>query len=189
MDTKLSTIVSGSIADLAQCQNQSVAESFVTADVIVLVDTSGSMAATDSRGGRSRYDIACEELARLQANMPGRIAVLAFSDTTVFAPGGVPPFLAGGTDLADALQFAKVADIPGTRFIVISDGEPDSEITALAVARTYQCRIDVVFVGPEAHPHGRAFLQQLAAASEGQLVTADRANELAASVETLLLNA
>jgi len=186
---QLSTFVTGSLEDQARRNHQSLAESFASADVVVIVDTSGSMAATDSRGGRSRYDVACDELAALQAHMPGKIAVLAFSDSTVFAPSGVPPFLSAGTNLAGALRFAKVADVPGMRFIVISDGEPDSEVTALAVASTYQNRIDVIFVGPESYPRGRDFLQRLAEASGGKLVTADRANELAASVETLLLSA
>jgi Mg-chelatase subunit ChlD len=189
MDSALSTHVTGSLEDISRRNQQSLAESFVNADVVVIVDTSGSMAATDSRGRRSRYEVACEELAALQAHMPGKIAVIAFSDNTVFVPGGCPPFLGLGTDLAGALRFAKVADVPGMRFIVISDGEPDDEAAALAVASTYKSRIDVIYVGPEAYPRGRNFLQQLAAASSGKLVTADRANELAASVETLLLSA
>ena len=39
--------------------------------------------------------------------MPGKLAVIAFSDSTVFAPGGQPPLLGSGTNLAGALRFAK----------------------------------------------------------------------------------
>lgn len=185
----LSTIVNGSLADQARHNNTSLAESFLSATLIVVIDVSGSMGATDSRGGRSRYDVACAELADLQQSMPGKVAVIAFSSDTVFVPGGVPPFLGGGTDLAGALQFAHVADTPGMRFVVISDGEPDDSAAALTVASTYAARIDCVYVGPEASPHGRKFLQQLAKRSGGQSVTANRAQELRANIEALLLSA
>ena len=187
--TELSTIVAGSLADQARTNNTSLAESFLSAALIVIVDTSGSMGATDSRGGRSRYDVACAELADLQRTMPGKVAVIAFSSDTVFVPGGVPPFLGGGTDLAGALQFAHVADTPGMRFVVISDGEPDDSAAALTVTSTFAARIDTIYVGPEANPSGRHFLQQLAKSSGGKSVTADRATELRSSIEALLLSA
>jgi Mg-chelatase subunit ChlD len=187
--TELSTIVSGSLADQARLNNTSLAESFLSAALIVIVDTSGSMGAQDSRGGQSRYNVACAELADLQRTMPGKVAVIAFSSSVEFVPGGVPPFLGGGTDLAGALQFAHVADTPGMRFVVISDGEPDSASDALAAAKKYANRIDTIYVGPESDLSGRKFLQQLAKASGGQSVTADRAKELRATIETLLLSA
>jgi Mg-chelatase subunit ChlD len=121
--------------------------------------------------------------------MPGKMAVIAFSSDTVFVPGGVPPFLGGSTDLAGALQFAHIADTPGMRFVVISDGEPDSAADALDAARKYTNRIDTIYVGPESDLSGRKFLQKLAAASGGQSVTADRAQELRSSIEALLLSA
>ncbi len=187
--SQLSTVVSGSIADLARANNTTLAESFMTADLIVIVDTSGSMGTQDSRGGRSRYDVACAELADLQQSLPGKVAVIAFSSDVEFVPGGVPPYLGGGTDLAGALRFAHVADTPGMRFVVISDGQPDDSAAALAEARTYTSRIDTIYVGPEGQSGGRKFLEQLAKASGGQSVSADRAAELRASIETLLLSA
>ena len=183
------TVVPGSLSDVSAKGGQSLAESFITAEAVILVDVSGSMGAHDSRGGRTRYDVALAELAALQGSMPGRLAVIAFSDEPQFVPGGVPPYLAGDTDLAAGLQFAKVADVAGMRFIVISDGEPNSEERALAVAATFTNRIDTVFVGPEAFPQGRRFLERLAAAHGGQSVTADRANELASQAARLLLGA
>jgi Mg-chelatase subunit ChlD len=180
-------VVVGSISDIAQRNGTSLAESFVSCDAVVIVDVSGSMAAKDSRGGRSRYDIALEELATLQSHLPGKIAVIAFSDSVVFVPGGQPPFMGSGTDLASALRFAKVADVPDMRFFIISDGSPDDEQAALNVAKSYSNRIDTIFVGPESYPRGREFLETLARASGGQSTTADRVQELAAKVETLLL--
>jgi len=147
------------------------------------------MDANDSRGGHTRYEVACEELANLQANLPGKIAVLAFSDCTMFCPSGKPYFMGLGTNLAGALRFAKVADLPGMRFFVISDGLPNNESEALTVAAQYKARIDCIFVGKESDNFARAFMSKLAAASGGKSVTADRAKELAPTIERLLLSA
>lgn len=175
---------------MAKAQNVSIAEAFLGAKVVVLVDVSGSMNTNDSRGKRSRYAVALEELAKIQASHPGQVAVIAFSSTSQFCPGGAPPFIGAGTDLADALRFAQVADAPGMRFIVVSDGYPDDEKAALAVAAQYKARIDSVFVGPESDlDGGRAFLRLLAQRCGGQPVTADRVVELAATVDRLLLAA
>lgn len=182
-------IITGSLSAIAQQNNTSVAESFVNADAIVIVDTSSSMSAHDSRGGKSRYDVACEELKTLQANLPGKLALLSFSDDVIFCPNGVPFDFSSMTDLARALKFAKMGDLSsGMRFIVISDGEPNSEEDALAVARTYKNKIDTVYVGPEGGD-GQAFLKRLAKASGGQSVTSDRVKELASTVKKLLLTA
>lgn len=181
-------VVKGSLSDIAKATGASLAETFLSADVIVLVDTSSSMEAHDAPGGKSRYDAACTELANLQATIPGKVAVISFASTgsVMFCPNGQPFNLQGGTDLAGALGFAKVADVPDMRFVVISDGQPDSEREALKVAASYQNRIDTIFVGPEGDAHGRAFLAKLASAKNGQAVTADRVAQLASKVQYLL---
>jgi len=180
-------VVKGSLSDIAKQTGTSLAETFLSADVIVLVDTSSSMQAMDAPGGQTRYDAACTELANLQATIPGKVAVISFSGNsqTMFCPNGQPFNLEGGTDLAGALTFAKVADVPDMRFVVISDGQPDSEREALKVAATYLNRIDTIFVGPEGAP-GRTFLAKLASAKNGQAVTADRVAQLASKVQYLL---
>ena len=182
-------LIRGSLSDVSRREGMSLAESFVGVDVVILLDVSGSMVMEDSRDGRSRYDVALEELAQLQANMPGKIAVIGFSNYPEFAPNGKPAFQGGNTDLAKALQFARMADIVGMRFIVVSDGQPDNEREALDVAATYQGRIDCVYVGPEHDRFGQDFLNKLAHAHGGQKVTADRVQQLAAKIETLLLSA
>lgn len=180
-------IVVGSVANIAQSRNVSIAESFLDADVVIVVDVSGSMHAQDSHNGQCRYEVACQELARLQCDLPGKVAVIAFSSYVQFVPGGVPPFMGGGTNLADALKFVQVAD-GLVRFIIISDGLPDDGQAALSVARQFKSRIDTVYIGPEDDLHGgRRFLEKLAAASGGQFATADRAKELAGTLEKLLL--
>ncbi|MDA8189597.1 MAG: VWA domain-containing protein [Dehalococcoidales bacterium] len=181
-------LVTGSIGQIAQRDGISIAESFLTADVIVLVDVSGSMAAHDSRGGKQRYEVACQELTKLQNTLPGKLAVVAFSSETQFVPGGQPPFLSGSTDLAGALRFVQPAD-GCVRFIVVSDGYPDEPEEALAIARRFQSVIDVVYVGPESDLIGLRFLEDLARAAGGRFVKAEKAAELADKVSTLMIGA
>ena len=47
-------VVKGSLTDIAKQNGTSLAETFLSADVIVLVDTSSSMEAHDAPGGKSR---------------------------------------------------------------------------------------------------------------------------------------
>ena len=182
-------IIPGSLGAIAQRTGQSLAESFVSADAIVIVDTSGSMNSNDSRGSHSRYDVAKDELAALQNSLPGKIAVLSFSEDVLFCPSGIPTYLGGGTNLAGALRFARAADLPGMKFIVISDGQPDDETGALREAAKFKNKIDVIYVGPESYPTGRLFLQKLAQASGGEIITADRAQNLLQAAQQLLLKA
>jgi hypothetical protein len=180
MNTAIDTrkgLVKGSLGDVAQANKQSLAQTFVNAEVVVLVDTSGSMTTLDSRGGRSRHDVACEELARLQGQLPGKIGVISFADNAMFCPNGQPYNMSGSTNMAAALKFAKVADVPGIRFILISDGEPNEPGKTLEIAHTYRAKIDTIFVGPEGGA-GQDFLRQLAAASGGSAVLSNRAANL-----------
>lgn len=178
--------VSGSIGAVAKRDGQSLAESFLSADAIILVDVSGSMGTNDSRGGQTRYDVACQELVRLQEQMPGKLAVVAFSDVAQFCPSGIPPFWGSGTNLAGALEFVQPAD--GTvRFIVVSDGYPDEAQAALSIAAGFQSQIDCVYVGPERDRSGAEFLQRLARAGRGHYVVDTQVDQLAEKVETLLL--
>lgn len=182
MNTQL---IQGSIGAIAQRDGKSIAESFVNADVVIIVDTSSSMGQHDARGNQSRYEVACDELRKLQASLPGKLALLSFSDDVQFCPNGIPFNFNGMTDLAKALKFAKMADVSGMRFIVISDGEPNDEDESLRVAKTYKNRIDTIFVGPEGGD-GQKFLQRLARASGGQGVTSEKVKELETSVKFLL---
>lgn len=181
-------IVVGSMAAIAKQQNKSLAETFASCDVVIMVDTSGSMNNTDSRGGKRRYDVACDELANLQAELPGKVAVISFSDTAEFCPSGVPRFISGGTNMADALRFCKVADVAGMKFVLISDGQPDSSVSALNIAKTYTNKIDTVFVGPERDQEARDFLKELALATGGQSATCARADHLSTGIKKMLLS-
>jgi Mg-chelatase subunit ChlD len=185
MKNTATAVVPGSLSAISQSTGQPLAESFLAADAMILMDVSGSMASQDSRDNLSRYEVALQELAKLQRDMPGRLAVVAFSGKTELIPGGIPPFFGGGTDLAGALRFAKIADVDGMKFVVVSDGRPNDEKAALAVARTIKAPISTVYVGPE-NGLGRDFLERLAAANRGTFGTSTCAVELAATVKLML---
>ena len=182
-------VVVGSLSRIASQNHISIAEAFVDVDACIVVDISFSMNTHDSRDGLSRWKHAGQELVELQKTMPGKLAVIAFSDRVQFVPSGVLPAigeLGQGTALANALKFAKTLDVEGVRFVVISDGQPDDSRACLDVARTYKNRIDTIYVGPE-DGSGSAFLMQLAQASGGQGVTAEKARDLASTAQRLLL--
>ena len=168
-------ITKGSIADLMKNEEVSLAESFMTCDCIVLFDVSGSMGRRDNML-RTRFERGVKELKDIQEAQPRRYAVIQFGSRVDFMPGGVPVMgISGGTtNLTDALKYAQIADeIPGMRFIVISDGEPDNRITALAAAAQYQNRIDTVFIGAEDDrcQEGQNFLIELARMSGGRAMS------------------
>jgi len=180
-------IVSGSLSSLSQQSGKSLAESFLSVDAIIIVDTSGSMGAHDAPAGKTRYEAALDELAALQAQLPGRLGVISFSSRVEFCPGGIPIFLGESTDIAGALQFARVADVPGMQFFLISDGEPNDEAAALSVARTYQNKINTIYIGPETWPRGRDFLRQLADATGGRQYTAELTKALGSTIRQAML--
>lgn len=178
-------LVKGSLSDTAN--GKTLAESFLNADAILIVDMSGSMACEDAPGGIARWDAAENELIRLQEENPGKLAVIAFSSTAQFCPDGKPIRFGGGTDMARALQFVKPADGLGVKFILISDGEPDDRKETLRVARSFESKIDTVYIGPEGGS-GQAFLAKLAQVAGGMAATSEAPGLLADNV-TLLLRA
>lgn len=180
------SIVKGSLSQLAQASNVGLAEAFMTADTIILVDTSGSMDNTDPGCQKTRYQLACQELKKLQAHLAGRIVVISFSTGAQFCPGGVPAYIGMYTDVAEALRFVHVADGVVDRFILISDGHPDSEYEALAEAEKFTTRIDCIYIGPEGGS-GHGFLKRLADASGGKAQTIQQAGLLAEKIEVLML--
>lgn len=182
------SIVPGSLSAISQATGKALAESFLSASVILLTDMSGSMGAQDAPGGKSRYEAAEAEVIRLQKDYPGKIALVSFSDHPAFCPAGIPNRMGGGTNMAEALEYILPADDTGTRIILVSDGQPDSEERTLAVARKFKTPIQTIFIGPENdHAGGRAFLEKLAKATGGTALKSQAPGMLGAQVEVLLL--
>ena len=163
--------VPGSLQDYSDKTGKSLSMSYFNCKMIVICDTSGSMTWEDSRDGQSRYDVLTYELAGLQGNNPGDVAVVAFSGTgkIMWCENGVPYFFRGMTDMGYALDW--VIDEMGVskrkKVVLISDGEPDSERAALRAAKRYPVPIDTIYVG-ERGGRGRDFLERLAKATQGQ---------------------
>ena len=160
-------IVPGSIAAIAKDTGKSIAESFLNVDLLAIVDVSGSMSMTDAPGGQKRYNAACQELAALQSQYPGKIGVIAFSGHAEFVPGGQPAYMGGDTDIVAALRCARPADGLGIKIVLLSDGEPNDRAATIAEARKFKTHIDTVYIGPESESRGRDFLRELAQATGG----------------------
>jgi len=183
----MNAIVKGSLSQIAKQTGRTLAESWINVDAVILVDISLSMTEMDACGGKSRYDVAQEELTELQETLPGKIAIVAFSEKQYFVPTGTLPPPMNTTDLAAALKYVRIADsIPGMRFILISDGEPNDEDAALDAARKFKNRIDTIYVGPESGKRSREFLQKLANLRNGEMQLKPQLKELAASIHGLL---
>ena len=181
------SIVKGSIADVAEKRKQSIAVSFMNAQMIVLLDVSGSMMGCDTTSGRSRHDVAEEELTRLQNENEGKVALICFSDLVLFCPNGLPSRMNGSTNLAEGLRFIKRADGTNIKLVVISDGEPNSEYEALEVASTFKSKIHTIHIGSEYDKSGRDFLQLLASKTGGTALKSKEIGKLKAEVEEILL--
>lgn len=163
-------IVYGSLGYMEQ-QGKSIAQSFLSVDAIVMIDTSGSMAQADCQNGQTRHAVACDELRRLQRQIPGKLAIIEWSTSHAFCPGGIPgPAVGSSTNMAGVLEFVKIADGTDIKFILISDGEPDTEQHTLDVARTFTSHIDTIYIGPEGGM-GADFLRRLSALTGGRAQT------------------
>ena len=170
-------IAKGSLLDVANQNKITLAETFVNCDGVAIVDISDSMNASDSRGGKSRFDVAREELKILQEHFAGKLAIVAFNDDPQFCSNGILPPAHGRTALDKALVMAKIADaIPDFKFFVISDGEPNGEELALSIAQTYQNPIHTIYVGAE-DGYGREFLKKLSNIRHGKFDTSFRVAE------------
>ena len=180
-------LVPGSLSHVAERTGKGIAATFLGAEYVVVIDTSGSMDTHDAAGGQRRFDAAVVELAALQRAHPGQLAVVAFSDYPQFVPGGVPPFLGAGTDLAAALRFVQVCDGTVKSFIVLSDGQPSDPTACLRLARQFKSRIEAVYIGSEVERSGQQFLRELAAAGGGRYEIAARVQSLADRVRLLLV--
>lgn len=183
-------LVKGSVAQVAADSGKKVEEVIMEAEILVLIDQSGSMNARDGRGHSSRYDVADEELAKIQRDHPGKIVVVSFSDDVQVNLDGRPTRFGGGTDMEKALTYVYEAGVDGLLTIVlVSDGEPDDSYTGgadtMAAAARFSSPIHTIFVGPDGG-EGAAFMRRLAKATGGKPYVSVKPGELGAGVIALL---
>ena len=130
----------------------------------VLADVSGSMA-SPAWGGRSKHSLLRDAIT--STFRPGQHELLAFSSRVQrLTNPAMLPEPGGGTALHLALQGALELN-PG-RILLISDGEPDDESAALAVATRFPGVIDVLYIGPDSNAAAMRFLRTLAMAGHGR---------------------
>lgn len=181
--------VKGSLQSQANKQAITVAQAFIEAEIVVLLDVSASMTAQDGYPYNldSRHRKACNQLAMLQKDNPGKVALVCFDDRQTFEASGIGRQPNGSTDIAGALSFVHKADGTGMRFVLISDGEPDCEELAIAMAQQFKSKISTIYIGPEGG-QGADFLRRLSAVTGGQFSNNGTAGilNLSATVERLL---
>lgn len=148
-------VAQGSVYDVAERQGRDLTDVLAFADTVILYDHSGSM-------GGWKEEKAREALIELQRTHDGDILLIAFDSVPKMCYDGQPPSAGGSTALHLALDYAKELDIPGRRFILISDGAPDRPEETLKIARTYTCPIHTIYIGPDGGS-GLLFMNQLTA--------------------------
>lgn len=139
-------------------------------DVVVLADLSGSMQDVIGSSGMSKYKHLQIALADVLKYHPA-VKVVAFADdvrliksmSELPAAGGV---LGTGTRLAEALCYAKLHWKP-RKTIIISDGLPNDEKSALEASQKITGQVDAIYCGPDGHP-AVMFLHSLTKACCGE---------------------
>jgi len=168
----------GSLADQAGglvANPQKVAAALRDAELMTVIDCSGSMSAEDAgpNEDQQRHEAAQECLDILQEKFPGKIAVGAFNGLSHgLVHTGILPDPAGNTPMYDAMDFFYPKAITTKmKFVLISDGEPDAGQgpKCISLARRYQYPIYAIYVGPPSNSlGGQEFLRRLAEASGGK---------------------
>lgn len=148
--------VRGSTSAIAEASGMSLAEAFVTIDLMVMIDVSGSMNTSDASHGSKRVtrkELANLHLARLQQKHNGKIGVIAFADRAEYLPGGniEGVHLGSGTNMLEGLLLAKTAADAGINLAMISDGEPNYDIAekTINLAKKLTVPIHCIYVGRE----------------------------------------
>jgi len=178
--------VKGSVGAVAAANNTNMGDVFLEVNTVCIVDISGSMSSDGSEPGTSRWEFARQALSRLQNERPGKVALVAFSETPQFCPDGQLPIVRGSTCVGEALKFAKLADVPGMSLLLISDGQPTDGNAGLVIARTFDQKIDTIYVGPRHDVGAQNFLKRLSAATGGKHVDDFACVKLLTSMDSLL---
>jgi hypothetical protein len=132
--------------------------------VVILCDLSSSM--QGKRIQRLR-----EALESIWATMP-RARILGFASTvfSIAEPRTIPE-PSGSTALHLALDAASI--LRPAKVIVMSDGQPDDEDAALAMAQKIPGIIDIFFCGDDQDRKGITFMHKLARVGGGRVVVKD----------------
>jgi predicted metal-dependent peptidase len=128
--------------------------------IILLLDVSGSM--SEHVGEKRKID-------HLREAVQDYVSLRKVSFSYGVTEGSIPN-PSGSTNLAGAFEYL-LASRP-KEIILISDGLPDSQESALAAAKSLACPVNVIYIGPGGD-EGEAFMKRLAAETGGKQATAD----------------
>jgi uncharacterized sporulation protein YeaH/YhbH (DUF444 family) len=131
--------------------------------IVVIADVSGSMSARDSgsRERKTRFMLLREALDTI----PAGVRIIQFSDDVKEVTKEGLRLESGGTALHAAIRAA--AKYNPVRSVIISDGEPDSEVLAREAVNDITGIVDVVYCGDPKNTRASEFLQSLAKAGAG----------------------
>lgn len=147
-------VAPGSLQETAKQSGVPMENMFMSVEHVILLDVSSSMNTKDageSVENKSRYDLAVEQLESLQKTLPGKIALICYSDQPKFCPGGYPVKEGGATQLKKALDLVKPLAGTGITLFVITDGEDWEPETCLNIVKDNfkETKINAIFIGPE----------------------------------------
>lgn len=153
---------------------------------VALVDVSGSMGDLIGLGDVPKIEHCRIALTDLLVSHPD-MKIIAFGSIvqTLKSPADLPTKfnLWGGTNLAGAIEEAIL--LKPARTIIISDGVPDNERSAIDACQRITGQIDCVYCGPDQHPAVQ-FLASLAKLGGGTQMTFDGCLELGTMMHRLL---
>lgn len=177
---KSETAVVGSVASQALVRGVDIATALMEAEIIALVDISGSMDAMVYPQKKTRWQIANNALISLQNKHRGKVAVVEFNHNVALKLNGVLGIPTGGTELAAALEFVSPIDGCGIDVYIISDGLPNSELMCFRVVKEQlsNTRIFTVYCGDEDEESSKKFLNKLASLGGGQYFNSEEGVKL-----------
>ena len=156
------TKVTGSLAEIAKAAKQRP---------VLMLDVSGSMndvVGHSAEGGRRKIDLLRDLVMDLRKEAD--FMQMIFDTHPEFCEEICEP--RGGTALHEALELAST-QTGARRFVLITDGYPDSPNMALRAAEALPAPLDIFYVGPVQDSYAQEFLKKLAAACHGQYGAAD----------------
>lgn len=129
---------------------------------VFLLDVSGSMG--DSVDGKKKI----LHLRNVMEKYPNARMMCFSSNISMIHDAWSIPDPQDTTNLAKALRHVLLEKgSPPERLVLVSDGEPDSEIDALEVAKQLKVPIDIIFIGHKGS-RGDLFMEKLARHTGGQ---------------------
>jgi len=174
----MGNLIKGSVGYVAKERSIPLPAVLSAVEVVILVDTSGSMGGDKIRHARKAME-------DIQGRNSGKCGIIHFGSTAEWLFHGILPAAGGSTNLAKALSLAK--DMDGlVKYIVISDGYPDNPDRALAIAKTYSSQIDTIFIGDDRDTAGKNFLLSLSRVSSGRSLGVRDVANLSSDVQRLL---